>query len=253
MIGVILTITSILFGFLSGFFISELWTRYTEIRELVDHRSADGLSMIEYAKHFFNNKKFQQEFKKSMEKSSIADEIVEWNETNFAIPYFREAETPFKYIRIKNQKDSAYFEKLLDNYHDFVEATVRLDTLGKDRLFPSEWFLIILLSIMILFSILSLDISHFFYKIIILLFPPIIILALSIIYDLDTLYWSKEIVSLEPNQRIFDALGVKRFYQKIKKPFISKHIKNYRTEDDLKGELKQVHLDILKIREQHKT
>jgi hypothetical protein len=68
-----------------------------------------------------------------------------------------------------------------------------------------------------------------------------------IIYDLDTLTWGKETVSLEPNQRIFDALGLKRFYLKKKKRFISSYIKNYRTEDALTKDLKKIYLNIVKL------
>jgi len=69
-----------------------------------------------------------------------------------------------------------------------------------------------------------------------------------IIYDLNAMLWSKETVSLEPNQRIFDALNIKRFYLTSTKKFISKHLKNYRTEKDLKGDLKEIYLNILKVR-----
>jgi len=248
-IGVILTVSSILFGFLAGFFISELWTRYTEIRMLMGTRTSEGINMIKYAEYFFRNKKFKKDFKKLVEKATIADEVVEWDEGHLEESYYREIENSFKHIKIKNKKDEIYFNNLLDSYHQFVEATVRLDTLGKERLFPSEWIMIAGLSVVIIFSILFLDTTHFFYRGIILLFPALVVLALSIMNDLDTLMWSKEIVSLEPNEKIFDALGVKRFYLKKKKKFITL-AKDYRTEDDLKGELKQVYLNILKRRKE---
>jgi hypothetical protein len=52
---------------------------------------------------------------------------------------------------------------------------------------------------------------------------------------------------------VFDELGVRRFYLKKKQEYISKHIKNYRTEDDLKGELKKVYLDMLAKRASEKN
>lgn len=101
------------------------------------------------------------------------------------------------------------------------------------------------LSLIIAASILLLDVSHIFYQIVVLTFPAIMAGALLLIYDLDSLSWGKEIITLEPNERIFDALGVKRFYLKKRKPYISKWVKEYRTEDDLEGELKQAYLDVL--------
>jgi len=247
-VSTILTIASILFGFLAGFFISELWSRYAEIRTLQGERCSSGLNMIKCAEYFFGNKVFEERFKKLVEKSSLVDEIAEWTEGHLEIPYFRAIGDSFESIEVKNQKDQVYFDNLLSSYHKFVECTVKLDTLGKERLFPSEWFVIILLFLTICMSILFLDVSRFFSRVIVFVFPVIIVMALSIIYNLNTLLWSKEIVSLEPNQHLFDAIGVKRFYLKKKKKFIYRHIKDYRTEDDLKEDLKQVYLDIIESR-----
>jgi len=93
-----------------------------------------------------------------------------------------------------------------------------------------------------------LDVSHIFYKIIVLTFPAIITLALLIIYELDTLVWGRELITLEPNQLMFDAIGEKRFYLKRNKKYVNPRVKKYRTEDDLKGELKKVYQDILRER-----
>jgi hypothetical protein len=246
-IGVILTIASILFGFLGGFFISELWSRYTEIRQLQTARASELLNIITYAKYFFKNKTFEKEFKHLMEKSSIVDELIRWNEGFFEIQYFRNIEESFKHIIIKDKKSEVYFNNLLDSYNSVVEHTVRLDTLGQDKLFPSEWLMLIGLSLTISLSILFLDISHFFYRIIIVTFPAIIALALSIIHDLDTMLWSIEAISLEPNEIVFDAIGVKRFYKKKNAKHISKKIE-YRTEDELTGEYKEIYNKLLDLR-----
>ena len=247
-VNIILTVASILFGFLAGFFISELWSRYTEIRALHSERCSSGLNMVKCAEHFFENKRFEKEFKRSIEKSSLVDEVVKWTEGDLELPYFRAIGNSFKSIEVKNGKDEVCFDNLLSSYREFIERTVKLDTLGKERLFMSEWFMMISLFLIISFSILFLDTSHFFYQIIVLVFPVIIVLALSVVYDLDALLWSKEIISLEPNQRLFDAIGVKRFYLKKKKRFVHRRIKNYRTEDDLEGELKQTYLNIIEGR-----
>jgi hypothetical protein len=238
-VGVILTIASILFGFLGGFFISELWSRYVEIRTLQSERSSEGLSMIRYAKHFFGNKEFAHEFKILVERASFADELIAWTEGHLEEPYFYAIENAFRHIELKNKKDEIYFNKLFDSYHQYVECTVKLDTLGKERLFASEWYMLTSLSVIMILSILFLDISHFFYSIIVLVFPGIITLSLMIIHDLNTLKWRRELVSLEPNEVIFDAIGVKRFYNSLERAHISK-CTDFRTEGDLTGDLKQI-------------
>jgi len=248
-ISIILTIASILFGFLAGFFISELWGRYTSLRTLQSARLGDGLNIIQKASFFFKgNKKFENTFKKSIEKAAIADEIAEWDETHLELPYFRAIGETFNLIdekQVKTNKGLTIFDKLLDSYSEFIKNTVQQDVLGKERLFNSEWFMLITLSLIIAFSVLSLEISKTFYQVIIFAFPVIITIAMLIIYDLDELLWGKNIISLEPNAQLFDAIGVKRFYLNKKKVFIKGLVKEYRTEDDIKGELKQVYLDVL--------
>ena len=247
-VGIILTISSILFGLLAGFFISELWSRYTEIRELQGVRSSEEVNMIRYAKHFLPNRKFEREFKLGVEKASISDEVINWDEGHLEAPYFQDIEDSFKYVKVKNRKDNVYFDTLLESYNSLTKSIVRLDVLYKERLFLSEWIILFVLSLVIAVSILFLDASHFFSKIIIIVFPAIIALALSIVYDLDRLTWGRELITLEPTQRVFDAIGVKRFYLKKDRKFVSKDVKDYRTEDDLKGDLKKVYLKIISSR-----
>jgi len=53
--------------------------------------------MIRYASHFFENKKFEEEFKLRVEKASIVDEIIKWNEGHLEVPYYREIEKSFRH------------------------------------------------------------------------------------------------------------------------------------------------------------
>lgn len=254
-VGAVLTIASVLFGLLAGFFISELWSRYTEIRELQGIRTSEGLNMVRYANYFYKNKKFKEEFIKRVEKSSVADEVIAWDEGHFETEYYQDIEGAFRYLKnseVRTPKDEVYFDNLLDAYHKFVETTVRMDTLYKERLFFSEWLMMVLLSVIIALSVLFLEVSDLFYQLVILLFPAIIVLGVLIINDLNFLTWSRGRLTLEPNQLIFDAIGVKRFYRNDNKPFISPHVKEYRTEEDLTGNSKKVFLGILKKRKVEK-
>lgn len=249
-IGVILSIASILFGLLTGFFISELWSRYTEIRSLQGGRSSSGLNMIKLASYFFKNKKFENDFKKRVEKSAISDEVINWDEGHLEEPYYRDISTSYEYINVKNLKDTIIFDKLIDNVSEHTQTTMKMNILYKERLFFSEWLILIMLSIIIVVSVLFLDTSHFLYQAIVLIFPAVIYLALEIIYRLDRMTWARELITLEPTQVMFDAIGVKRFYLKRDLKHVSQYIKDkgYRTEDDLKGEMKKVYTDILKQR-----
>ena len=134
-IGVILSIASILFGLLTGFFISELWSRYTEIRSLQGERASSGLNMIKLASYFYENKKFEKDFKNRVEKSAIADEVINWDEGHLEEFYYRDISTSYDYIDVKSQKDGIIFDKLIDNVKEHSQTTMKMNILYKERLF----------------------------------------------------------------------------------------------------------------------
>ncbi|MAF14198.1 MAG: hypothetical protein CMI53_04910 [Parcubacteria group bacterium] len=129
-----------------------------------------------------------------------------------------------------------------------VSAMIRLDTLYKERLFVAEWMLLYTLSLIIALSVLFINTENLFFQMVVLIFPAVISLALFIINYLDKLAWSRESVTLEPNQRLFDAIGKKRFYLKRNIKYLKKSTKRYRTEDELTDELQKIHSDILNKR-----
>ncbi len=248
-----LTVVSILFGLLASFFIAQLWSRYTEIRSLQGDRMSAGLILISCAKYFFNNKEFEKDFKKRMEKAVIADQIINIDEGTFEEPYYLQVEESFKHLKINNSKEEQYLQSMLGQYGTYVNSTIRMDILYHERMFFSEWFILSFLSVLIFISILFLNPLTFFYKVIIFTFPPLIVLTLSLLYDLDKMNWSREIVTIEPSERILDAIETKRFYMKKDVKDIHHYSKGYRTEDSLEGDLKEVYKNILKLRNMKKT
>ncbi|MFA5030925.1 MAG: hypothetical protein WC495_05050 [Patescibacteria group bacterium] len=238
-IGVILSISSILFGLLAGFFFSELWQRYTEIRSLQSERSSAGLMLVTLATHFFNNKKFEKDFIQRMENTAIADETILWDEGDFEEQYYHEVAKSFELINVKNEKDAQYFAAMLNYSYTYSMDTIKADVLYKERLSSIEWLLFTFLSFIIVISVLLLDVSQMLYSVIVLTFPGVIFLTLSIIYGLNIISWSRNLITLEPNQVIFDALKVPRFYVQRNKDLIPSYIKNFRTEQTLRGEAKR--------------
>lgn len=240
-LGTVLSIASILFSLLIGFFISILWSRYTEVRALQGERASSGISLIELARHFYkDNSEFKKDFIKRVEKSAIADEFIFYNEGHLETPYYVDIAKSFDLLKIKNPKDEVYLQAMMASYQKCVETTERMDILYKERLSFSEWLILIVLSLIITFSVLFLDPSNLLYQVIVIVFPPIIFLAMSIIYDLDRLASSRGLVTLEPNQVIFDYLGVRRFYKEDDKKFSGRKKLDFRTEADLRGEAKEV-------------
>lgn len=244
MINLTLTAASIIFGLLSGFFISQLWTRYTEVRALQGDRTSATLSMISSAEYFFRDRRFKKDFLHRVELSEIVDQVINWDEGHVELPYYQDIEKSFRKINIRNDRDQEYFSSLLTNHRDLNRSMIRMNVLYKERLFASEWLILIVLSILIGLSILFLNAGDQFYKMVVIVFPPIIALSLLIIYDLDQMTWEREIVTLEPAQIVLETIGAKRFYMKRDLLFVEHLPKVYRTENTLTGEFKKTYLAI---------
>ncbi len=253
-IGVILSVSSILFGLLAGFYISVLWSRYTEIRSLQGERSSSGLMLLDLALYFYpRNTKFERDLKRRMELACIADETILWDEGDYEEEYYRKVSRAFLLVPVKSPKDEAYFNAMVSQHANYVSTTVKMDSLYRERLSRTDWLLFAFLTITILISVLLLDTSQLFYSLIILTFPVVIYLTLATISDLNTLQWGRQLVTLEPVQCIFDALGVKRFYVERDIRFVAPGIRNYRTEKNLTGEVLKVYRDIIGKRKQKRA
>lgn len=248
--GIILTVSSILFGFLGGFFISELWGKYVEARSSQSFWSAKIGDILFYSNYFFSeNKEFEISLKRAMERYCIADAIIGWDELEKEEKYLREIGKAFYLIRAKDLKgaEGGWLKSLLDSYGGASEAISKLGILGKEKMFASEWLIMILLSIIISLSLLFLETTEFFYRALSFSLPGVMILMFWLLYTLDNMGWNIEAISFEPNQKILDALGVKRFYlSKHIKKGINPKTKDYRTEKDLSGELKELYLELTK-------
>jgi ABC-type multidrug transport system fused ATPase/permease subunit len=247
-ISIILTAASILFGLLASYFINELWTRFSAIRDLQSERTAAALNMIQYAKIFYKNKAFEKEFKERVEATSIADMAITMNEGHLEVPYFVHIEESFRKIRLRTELEEGYFERMATAHQDYVRTVQKLDLLYKHTLFFSEWLILLVLSALICVSVLFLPATDFFSFFVVLAFPAILILALNIIYDLNNLTWHRDYLTLEPTQVVFDALEVKRFYMKSDIQYVHPRVKDFRTEDSLEGNAKQVYDAILAAR-----
>jgi len=248
-IGVILSVASILFGLLAGFYISVLWGRYTEIRSLQGERCSAGLMLLDYARYFFKtNKKFEKDFRDRLEATAIADETIDWNEGDLEEPFYRKIGKSFFLLSVRTPKDESYFNAMVENHSNYVRTTVSMNTLYCERLSLTDWLLFALLTGVIGSSVLLLDGSMFFYSVIILVFPIIVFLTLSVIYELNTLRWGRQLVTVEPTQSILDALEVKRFYLGRDRPYVPKYLSSFRTEKTLRDYALVVYKEVLEKR-----
>ncbi len=242
-LSMLLAVSSAIFSVIGVFFVSDLWHKYSLSKDLQGIWSSNLEDMIFYAGYFFDrNQEFKKKFTRAIEEYCIVNTIISWREIEKEQLYLREIGKTFSILDLKEENDSVYRRKMIDCWQKASESLGRLEILGKEKLFPSQWFILFFLSFIIGGSLLLLERTNFIFDVLTLIFLIVIFLILWMIYAHDTMQWNIGMISYEQTQRILDDLGIKRFYlTKVLKSGLIKPKGDYRTEKDLTGRLKELY------------
>ncbi len=238
-LNIILTISSLLFGLLAGFFMSGLWGRYTTIRSLQAEWSAGILALINYA-NLIGTKEFKKNFFSFLKKYLYLVVLNDWQSIEKEIKYFNKGILLLKPLIRKKLTYDKYISSFVSTYNEVINKLATLNILGKERLSSSEWFILYLLSSMIFLTSVFIRSDNLIFLLFSYLFPFTVILILILLNSLNTLSSSVGIITYEPTEECFDALGTPRFYLKDDVKYKPIWVKNYVTEDDIKDEIKSL-------------
>lgn len=241
-----LSVTSILFGLLIGFFLTQMWNKYTSIREYSAVMKSGMLSMIRNFKRLENKPEFKNNFEEKAEKALIAFILASWDNLHEEDEYFDNFFSSIDYVKVDDTKSSEIYSSLLDAQGKVQEARIRLNSLGKEHLAPIEWVILYTLSLIIVVSTFMLRDGSLFFNFLASTLPPLVVLTLLTLDNLDDLRWGHEIVSFEPAQSSLKAIGKEPFYEKRFADSIWLNIEeeNYRTEEDLEESLLEVYEEL---------
>lgn len=236
-----LSVTSILFGLLIGFFITQMWNKFSSIRRESSKFRSSVLGMIKNMRRLEGNDETIEVFEKRMEKFLIAFTMISWNSVEEESKYFSNVTQTISDVDVINERDREIYSQILDAESAAGESRSKLAALGKEGLMKLEWAVLIILSTIITASVVLLRDGSLFFQALSSVLPPLVLLTMMMLDDLDNLRWGSTIVSFEPAQAALESLNKKKFYEKrfiengwVKEPEV------YRTEDDLEGELKEV-------------
>lgn len=240
-----LSVTSILFGLLIGFFITQMWNKFSSIRRESSMFRASLLGLITNMRRLERNEETREIFEKRMEKFLIAFTMISWDSVEEEEKYFSHVTDTISDIDVINDKDREVFSKILDAESAAGEARSKLAALGKEGLMKLEWAVLIILSGVMTVSVVLLRDGSLFFQVLSSVLPPLVLLTMMMLDDLDNLRWGSTIVSFEPAQAALESLNKKKFYEKrfidngwVKEPEV------YRTEEELEGELKEVYEEL---------
>jgi hypothetical protein len=245
-LSITLSVASILFGFMAGFFITELWTRYADIRTNQALWVANILNMIHHAKSLFSrNAKFEKEFIKKMDRDLVSNIGLEsWEALDSELKYMIDVKDTLRHVKLSDKLDERYADKFLSACDAAIIATQRQILLVKEKLFISEWMILIGLTSIILVSASVIQYASLILNVLLHGLVLVVVLALIIVYELDRLLWSEMFIIAEPLEKCFDLLGVKRFYPDRWLSSKPDEVKEYRTYKTLSADLKKVLKDV---------
>lgn len=244
-----LSVTSILFGLLIGFFITQMWNKFSSIRRESSSLHSAIQDLIANMNRLEGNERAKKQFEDRMERFLIAFTMISWDSVEEEDKYFDAVRSAIDDVNPINEKNGSVYVQILDAENQASNARTKLSSLGKQRLMRLEWVVLISLSTIITTSVLLLRDGSLFFNTLSSIMPPLVILTMMMLDDLDNLRWGTEIVSFEPAQQGLEALNKERFYEQrfIDKGWVEEP-EVYRNENDLEEHLEGVY-DELKLKD----
>lgn len=211
-----ITFIGILFGIIVGFFIADLYSRYQGIR---NNAGTDSSCLSTF--YFFatiitketKNKKWLNDVKERIHDYIKKFMPLPWERYSETEKEFAELGKSLKELKYSGEKANETYSNILNVYNQHSEAREDLVMYGKDKLSWGEWLIIFFLGGLLLASL-------FYIKdgsLVSIIFTGAITSAILIIFivlrDLDNLNFGENAVSIEPYERVLDAIGKPRYYK----------------------------------------
>jgi hypothetical protein len=215
-----ITFIGILFGIIVGFFIADLYSRYQGIRS---NAGSDSSCLSTF---YFFATILAKENKNLKWLRDVENRIHVYIKKFMPLPWERYSETEKEFadlgkslqeLKYSGDKSNETWSNILNVYNQHSEARENLVMYGKDKLSWGEWLIAIFLGGLLLASL-------FYVKdaaMVSIVFTGAITSAILILFvvmrDLNNLNFGENAVSIEPYERVLDAIGKPRFYKSKRK------------------------------------
>jgi len=216
-----ITFIGILFGIIVGFFIADLYSRYQGIRE---NAAIDSSCLSTF---YFMATILGEKNKRWLKK--VETKIYNYIKKFMPLPWEKYSETEkefeaigkcLKELKYKTDKENETYSDILAVYSQHSNAREKLVMYGKDKLSWGEWLVSLFLGGLLLVSLFYVKDS----SLVSILFTGAITSAVLILFivirDLNNLNFGENAISIEPYERVLDAIGKPRYYKSKRRAFI---------------------------------
>lgn len=215
----ILSLVGTLFGLITGFALTHLWTRFREMRTYVARETSGLMNYFNLARILGESPKHRVWFAKQadlIDHYLVAWIPVEWHEYHKADYAWQAVSASVDELQGKIEKgmQGQIFSRLLQSTMSINEAREDLNILGKNRLSREMWGVITSLAAIFLFTLFYLKTMTPASILFTSFLATAVIILLLATRELDMLRFGEEAVSFEPYERVLDVIGKPRFYPK---------------------------------------
>ncbi|MCX6781266.1 MAG: hypothetical protein NT003_04100 [Candidatus Magasanikbacteria bacterium] len=183
----VLTITTFLFGIISGFYIVVTTTDYNSIKNILASETAAWITL--YQNIVLYDKTLADKFSNLIDvyvRRTFDYEIIDY--ARGTLDEYEQLNKAVLEIPYKSKSSSAY-EKILDTMSEITVTRQQLTVLGTQTLSLFQWFILLMLAVLVIFSLYGLRTGELFFDIVTVVISSSVTLILFLIRDLDLYIW----------------------------------------------------------------
>ena len=218
-----ITFIGILFGIIVGFFIADLYQRYQGIR---DNAGTDSSCLSTF--YFFatilsketKNKKWLSIVEKRIEKYIHKFMPLPWDRYSETETEFVDLGKSLKELKYSGDKANETYSNILRVYNQHSEARENLVMFGKDKLSWGEWLITFLLGGLLLASLFYIKDTSLTSILFTGAITSAVLILFIVLRDLNNLNFGENAVSIEPYERVLDAIGKPRYFESKRRAII---------------------------------
>ncbi|MCK5449905.1 hypothetical protein KAI32_03495 [Candidatus Pacearchaeota archaeon] len=206
-----------------GFFIADLYSRYQGIRE---NAGTDSSCLSTF--YFFatiltketKNEKWLGDVKKRIHNYIIKFMPLPWERYSETEKEFSDLGKSLQELKYSGEKANETYSNILNVYNQHSEARENLVMFGKDKLSWGEWLITFFLGGLLLASLFYVKDSSLVSVLFTGAITSAIVILFIVLRDLNNLNFGENEVSIEPYERVLDAIGKQRYYQTKRRAMI---------------------------------
>ncbi len=206
----ILTISTFLFGIISGFYIVVTTTDYNSVKNILAKETAGWIKLYHHISLY------DQEVAKTL--SGLIDDYVLRAFDYEIIDYARSTAVEFdkilQFVRSVplQESRSSIYENIQDAMEEIIATRQELTVLGTKTLSPFQWIILFALAGLVITSLYGLRTGEIFFDIVTVLISSSIVLILLLIRDLDLYIWNEKTFGYDIFENVLKAVGQLPYY-----------------------------------------